>query len=280
MTEDFRAFIHAGWERAARNYDAAWSELMSPFAARLVAALGVGVGTRLLDLACGPGYVAEAAHALGANATGVDFSNEMVRVARARNPGIEFRQGDALALDFPDASFDAAGMNFGLMHLSDPERAFAEAIRVLAPGGWYGFTVWADPALSPGAAIIHEAIQSHGSVNPDLPQGPEFFAFGDPGDCREALARAGFDSDTLLFRTETVEWTVPAASYVLECERRAGVRTAALLNAQRPEAQRAIEQQVIESMQEFAADGGYRLPYAAHVVAARKPWAAPLEETR
>lgn len=271
MTEAFRAFIHKGWERAAGNYDAAWSALMGPFAARLVDALRVGPGTRLLDLACGPGYVAEAAHALGAIATGVDFSREMVRVARARNPGIEFREGDALALDFPDASFEAVGMNFGIMHLADPGRAFAEGARVLAPGGWYGFTVWADPAKSPGAAIIHEAIETHGTLDPGLPRGPEFFAFGDPDDCRKGLAKAGFDPGTLDFRTETVEWTVPAASWVLECERRAGVRTAALLNAQSPEAQRAIENEVIESMQKFATAEGFRLPYVAHVVAVQKP---------
>lgn len=271
MTQEFQVFIHKGWERASGKYDAAWSDLMKPFAAHLLDAMGVGLGSRVLDLACGPGYVAEAAHALGATATGVDFSGEMVRVARARSPGIEFREGDALALDFPDGTFDAVGMNFGLLHLADPHRAFAEARRVLRPGGCYGFTVWAEPEMSPGAAIIHDAIEKHGIASPDLPEGPEFFAFGNLDDCRKGLGQAGFDPDTLVFRTVTVEWTVPTASHVLECERKAGVRTAAVLNAQSPEAQRAIEEQVIESMQDFVTEDGFKLPYAAHVVAVRKP---------
>lgn len=267
---DFRTLIQQGWERASASYDEAWSDLMRPFAAHLVDAMDVTLGTRLLDLACGPGYVAEAAHALGAIATGVDYSKEMVRVARARNPGIEFREGDALALDFPDQSFDAAGMNFGLLHLADPHRAFREARRILRPGGCYGFTVWAEPQMSPGAAIIHQAIEEHGVSNPDLPDGPEFFAFGNPDDCREGLGRAGFDPDALSFRTVTVEWTVPTASYVLECERSAGVRTAAVLNVQSAEAQRAIEKQVIDSMQDFATEDGFKLPYVAHVVTVRR----------
>src|SRR5205809_6238429 len=57
------------------------------------------------------------------------------------SPEIEFREGDAEALPFPEASFDAVVMNFGMLHLAHPERAVAEAFRVLSAGGRFAFTV-------------------------------------------------------------------------------------------------------------------------------------------
>ena len=69
--------------------------------------------------------------ARGARVTAVDFSSAMVELARSQNPGIEFREGDAEALPFPEGSFDAVVMNFGMLHLASPERAVSEALRVL-----------------------------------------------------------------------------------------------------------------------------------------------------
>jgi ubiquinone/menaquinone biosynthesis C-methylase UbiE len=95
----------------------------------------------VLDVACGPGYVAEAARERGATPIGVDFSPAMVRVARARVSDIDFRLGDATALDFEAARFDVVVANFGVIHVADPGAAFAEARRVLRPDGAFAFTV-------------------------------------------------------------------------------------------------------------------------------------------
>src|SRR5437867_736383 len=146
----FSQLEREGWQRVARKYEDAWSGLTRLFIPPLLQAAGVKAGSRLLDVACGPGYAAEAALALGAEAIGVDFSAEMIRLARERAPTIEFRVGDAQALDFEDNSFHAVVMNFGVLHLTNPEAAFAEARRVLRPGGRYAFTVWTGPDNCPG----------------------------------------------------------------------------------------------------------------------------------
>ena len=99
-------------------------------------------------MASGPGYVAAAAASVGASAVGVDFSSEMVRLAASRYPGIVFQEGDAEALAFPDESFDAVTLNFGVLHLARPDAALAEARRVLVPGGRCALTVWAKPEAS------------------------------------------------------------------------------------------------------------------------------------
>ena len=264
---DFARFERESWERVASHYEAAWGGLTRPFIPHLLEATRVTKGTRLLDVACGPGYVAEAALALGAEPVGVDFTPEMVRLARERNSEIEFRRGDAQALDFEDDAFDAIAMNFGVLHLPDPEAAFAEAARVLRSGGHYGFTVWAGSEESPGARLVEEAIEGYADMEVDLPEGPEYFGYGDPAESRRVLGRLGFDPASVIFRTVTVEWYVPTAAFVFESERDFGVRTGALLAAQTPEVLASIQAQIEESVQAYARGEGFALPYAAHVIA-------------
>jgi demethylmenaquinone methyltransferase/2-methoxy-6-polyprenyl-1,4-benzoquinol methylase len=97
---------------------------------------------RLLDLCCGTGdlcFYAEEAAASAVRATGADFTLPMLAVARRRK-GEEgrssaFVQADALSLPFPDGSFDAITVGYGLRNIADPQGALREMRRVLAPGG-------------------------------------------------------------------------------------------------------------------------------------------------
>ena len=268
--DEFSEFEHKGWQKVAGKYESAWGDLTRPFIPYLLKAAEVDVGTRLLDVACGPGYVAEAAHAMGARSIGVDFSGEMIRIAQKRNRDIQFKESDAQALDFENDSFDKVVMNFGVLHLSKPEEAFKEAYRVLCAGGCFGFTVWAGPELSPGAKLLEDSIESHADLNIELPEGPDYFAYSDPERCRSTLTKLGFDSDSFLFNTVTVDWNVPSASFLFEAERDAGVRTAALLSFQSKETLQAIQTELNKKIIFFAKDIGYTIPFTAHIVAVTK----------
>jgi ubiquinone/menaquinone biosynthesis C-methylase UbiE len=127
----FRAFEQAGWENIPTRYHEAFGDLTTQAIEPLLEAVDVRRGVRMLDVATGPGYVAAAAAQRGANVVGVDFSAAMVAEARRRYPAVTFQEGDAEELPFPDNSFDAGVMNFGLLHLGRPEQALAEAHRVL-----------------------------------------------------------------------------------------------------------------------------------------------------
>lgn len=267
--DPFTQFEYDGWQRVAKRYDAAWSALTSLYIPDLLDAVQAGRGSRLLDVACGPGYCAEHALARGALPTGVDFSPEMIRLAKARNANIPYFNGDAQALEFADGSFDAAVMNFGALHLARPEAAFAEARRVLRHGGWFGFTTWAGPDQSPGAKVVEEAIKAHWDPNVELPKGPDYFGFGRPDACRATFAALGFDPASLVFRTVTADWLVPTAGFVFEAERDAGVRMAAVLAAQSPAAQSRIRAALEAGLVPFADGRGFCIPYAAHVIALR-----------
>jgi ubiquinone/menaquinone biosynthesis C-methylase UbiE len=133
--EAFAKFEHEGWQRVAGKYHSVWASSTRQFIPPLLDAAEVTESISVLDVGCGPGYVAAAAAERGATSRGLDFSKEMVAIAQKEFPHIEFREGDAQNLPFTDATFDRALANFALLHLPCPERACAEAYRVLKAGG-------------------------------------------------------------------------------------------------------------------------------------------------
>ena len=173
--DEFTRFEYEDLQRVAGKYDAVWSSLTRQFIPYLIDAAHVSTGLSVLDVACGPGYVSGAVKKVGANPTGVDFSKKMVAIAGSMFPEIDFREGDAQQLAFPDASYDRVLMNFGLLHLSSPEKACAEAFRVLRPRGKFGFTIWAQPHENPGGKIVNDAIEAHANLSVDVPEGPSKF---------------------------------------------------------------------------------------------------------
>ncbi|MFY9270980.1 MAG: methyltransferase domain-containing protein, partial [Candidatus Manganitrophaceae bacterium] len=104
-------------------------------------------GERVLDLATGTGITAIAARERGADVTGVDLTPELLAVARekAKDAGlrdIDFREGDAEALPFADASFDVVVSTCGHMFALDQPKVAAELARVTRPGGRVTFLAW------------------------------------------------------------------------------------------------------------------------------------------
>ena len=270
MNDDFARFEHAGWQRVADKYDSAWASLTRQFIPHLTSAARVSAGMAVLDVACGPGYVSASLKQLGADPTGIDFSEKMIAIATAMFPDISFIQGNAQELPFPDARFDRVLINFGLLHVSDPEKACAEACRVLKPNGRLGFSVWAGPEKSPGARIVNDAIEAHGELDVGLPEGPPHYLFGEREECRRVLERSGFDGSSMSYQTYSVEWHVPTASHFFEAERDAGVRTAGFLARQSSETLDAIRLAIESEVRQYARDDEFVLPMTAHVVAVTK----------
>jgi demethylmenaquinone methyltransferase / 2-methoxy-6-polyprenyl-1,4-benzoquinol methylase len=95
----------------------------------------VGPGSTALDVATGTGDLAIELARRGAEVTGSDFAPAMLEIARGKAPGLIFEEGDALALPYPDASFDAATVGFGARNFADLDRGLRELARVVKPGG-------------------------------------------------------------------------------------------------------------------------------------------------
>jgi SAM-dependent methyltransferase len=265
--DEFWEFERDGWEQAAARYEECWTDT-TLFVEALLDAAAVRAASRLLDVACGPGFVSQAALARGADPVGVDVAPAMLERARLRCPGALFVEGDAQQLPFDDAAFDAVTMNFGILHLSRPDAALAEARRVLVPGGRFAFTAWIDEGNAE-AEIVDAALAEH-AVPVDLPEGPGYYEFGDRTRCSEALARAGFDVGTMRFETVTVPWRVPTAELLFDAQLHAGVRVAAVLRAQPHDRLEAIRAAMIEGVRRYADGDGFTLPIAARVVSAAR----------
>jgi len=266
--DTFHDFEHAGWERASEHYGDAFGALTTQTAGALLNAAGTSSGTRLLDVATGPGFIAAAAAARGAHAVGLDFSAAMIAEARRRHPAIAFREGDAEALPFDGASFDAVVMNFGLLHLARPDAAIAEAHRALRPEGLYALTVWAEPEQAAGFGMVLNAIQKHGNPNVPLPEGPPFFRFSAPEEITRTLEHAGF-SDVEV-RTLPLTWYLTSPDGVFDALSRGGVRTAAVLRAQTAAALAAIRAAVRGSVEAYAEDGRFAVPMTAVLASGKK----------
>ncbi len=265
----FHDFEHAGWERAAEFYADAFGGLTAQTAGPLLDAVGVRAGTRLLDVACGPGFVSGAAAERGADVIGLDFSTAMVAEAKRRHPSIAFREGDAEALSFDAGQFDAVVMNFGLLHLARPDTAVMEAFRVLRAGGRYAFTIWAAPDHAVGFGMVLQAVEAHGKTDVGLPDGPPFFRFSEPSESTRTLEAAGFTD--VQIRTLPLRWKLWTPDAVFDALSRGGVRTAAVLRAQTLDALERIRAAVRRSVEPYARENGFEVPMPAVLASGTKP---------
>jgi demethylmenaquinone methyltransferase/2-methoxy-6-polyprenyl-1,4-benzoquinol methylase len=124
---------------------------------RLVtAAVDPQPGQRVLDLAAGTGTSSESFVRVGAQVVPCDFSLGMLRVGRKRLPHLPFVAGDAMALPFADASFDAVTISFGLRNIHDPAQGLREMRRVTRPGGRLVVCEFSTPVWPPFRTIYQE----------------------------------------------------------------------------------------------------------------------------
>lgn len=267
--ESFHEFEHTGWESIPKQYHHAFGSLTSQAILSLLDAVDIKKGDRFLDIASGPGYAASAAAMRGATALGVDFSAAMVAHAQQLHPGIDFREGEAERLPIETAVFDAAVMNFGILHLSNPEKALLEAYRVLRAGGRFAFSVWAKPEETIGFGIVLRAVEAFGEPRVALPEGPPFFRYSEPEQCLAELLAAGFESPRLTKVRQV--WRLPPGDGLFEAMKESTVRTAGLLRAQQPVVLEKIRDAVRAEVQRYARGDTIELPMPALIASAVKP---------
>jgi demethylmenaquinone methyltransferase / 2-methoxy-6-polyprenyl-1,4-benzoquinol methylase len=166
---------------------------------KLTAQAVVRPGDRVLDACCGTGDLALADVRAGGRVTGVDFSEEMLARAERKAPELDWVHADTVELPFPDASFEAVTVGFGVRNLADLEAGLIELARVLVPGGKLGcleitrprgvlrpfFHLWFD-VLVP---LAGKALPGGGAYS-YLPASVR--RFPGPEDLAGAMRRAGF----------------------------------------------------------------------------------------
>lgn len=203
--------LSPGWEDQ-REY---LLEMSRPVHAWLVDKLDLKDGETLLELAAGPGDTGFlAAPRLGATGrlVSTDIAPAMVEVARrrAQELGItnaQFEVVDAQAMQFPDASFDAAICRWGYMLMPDPATALTETRRVLKPGGRLTVAVFTGAPENPWASVPARLMVEQGHIAPPAPGTPGIMALADRDRLESIVRSAGFTNVTI--ETVSFAWRFP-----------------------------------------------------------------------
>ena len=176
---------------------------------------------RVLEIAAGTGVVTRRmATALpDASIVATDLSPAMIEHAAAVGTSrpVEWRQADAMQLPFPDAGFDAVVIQFGVMFFPDKPKAFAEARRVLRPGGALFFNVWDSLAHNDFARLSEEAVAPLFPNDPPGFLGRTPYGYFDHAKIARDLAGGGFTApeiDTVAARSRAESAQGPAIGYV------------------------------------------------------------------
>jgi len=196
--------------------------IFEPYALDLAQRVAVAHPSDVLETAAGTGVATRAIAArlpAGTHIVATDLNQPMLDYAATRQPQdrpVTWQQADALALPFPDQSFDAVACQFGAMFFPNKVKGYSEARRVLRPGGRFCFNVWDRISTNEFADVV---IESLAAVFPDDP--PRFLArtphgYHDTDLIRRQLAEAGFSdiaADAVEHRSKAASPQLPAVAY-------------------------------------------------------------------
>jgi SAM-dependent methyltransferase len=190
------------WEEAAAGWGRMADQVRDwglDLSAKMVDALALQPGQRVLELAAGPGdtgFMAAELIAPGGTLICSDGSEAMLAVARERATAqgihnVEFRQLELEWIDLTTAEVDAVLCRWGIMLVVDSEAAAQEIRRVLKPGGRAALAVWDEPARNPWTTISSQALIDLGFAAPPEPDEPGMFKLAGEGVLQELLLTAG-----------------------------------------------------------------------------------------
>lgn len=245
--------------------------IFAPWAADLLARVALHPGERVLDVACGTGIVARtAAQQVGASGSvaGVDLNAGMLAMAhtQALRAGVtvDWRESDAEALPFAEATFDVVLCQQGLQFFPDKARALREMHRVLVPGGRLALSVLRALEYNPFVRAQGDTIERY--------LGPEFGArvrapcsFGDAEALRALLTEAGFSEVHIHIGLLTIRHASPAEFLTGMWE---GGPWAGAIASLEPAVRTALINDACMALRPYTDDAGLAIPHAVHIAVA------------
>jgi len=241
---------------------AAQEEQQRPLYEEVAERLGLDVPAEVLDVGCGSGVFLKLAADRGATVTGLDASEALVEIARARVPGANIRVGDLQALPFEANAFDVATGFNSFQFATDMTTALREAARVVRPGGRVVVQVWGRAErcdLTAMLAVVGPLLPS------PPPSGPGGRAFSEPGVLEELAMAAGLtpvETGDVVF-----DFVYPDEETMLATQLSAGL----VALAARLAGEETVRAAIVSALAPFrAADGCYRLENEWHYLIAER----------
>ena len=253
---------------AAELYESAFVPgFFAQWSPTLCAMAGVGVGSTVLDVACGTGIAARTAAdrvGPGGRVVGIDLNRSMLTVAERVRPDIEWREANAISLPFDDEAFDAVLCQMAMMFIPDRERAVTEMARVVKRGGAVGIVV-------PSALEEQPAFEPFVRLAARL-TGPEamsllttYFVCGEAGELERLVTHAGL----AVSETRSVMGTYAAPS--IDAAVTTEVESTPLVERISSEVYAELRRRTRELWREYEApDGGLSAPFASRFAVARR----------
>jgi SAM-dependent methyltransferase len=254
---------------AAEVYESCFVPAIFGAWARPVAdAAGIGAGDGVLDVGCGTGVLArEAFRRVGhaGQVVGLDLNAGMLAVAARTEPGIEWRQGDAAALPFEDASFGVVVSQFALMYFPDRAASLGEMWRILAPGGRLAIATWAPLANARGYQILVElATRLCGGEARDVLAAP--FVLGDRAELAKLFVDSGISGANVALHEGSIRF--PSVKEFVRIE----VKGSPLADMVSDDAMENLAAESERALEEFVVPTGEAvMPMDGHIVTASKP---------
>jgi SAM-dependent methyltransferase len=239
------------WGSGGEAYEAI-SESISDGIDHVVNRVWPKPGERFLDIATGTGWTARRLAARGADVTGIDIGEGVIAAAKRLGAGVNFRVGDAEALEFEDASFDGVTSTYGVMFVARPEAAAAEIARVTRKGGRIGLVTWL-----PGSAVedIFKTMRPYAPPPPADPP-PSPFAWGREERVRELLG-AAFD---LTFERGSTVLRMPSGKIVWDTFVTGYGPTKTLAASLDSERRASLERDFVAMHEKFRTAAGVSMP--------------------
>lgn len=266
-----------GWQLKGSSAEAYERYLVpaatSRWAAHLIDLAAPRPDERVLDVGCGTGIVARGVAPLvgeHGSVTGIDVNPDMLAVARrvsaTSRPAIDWREGDAAALPFDDASFDVVFSQYAMQFFPDLPAALREMRRVLAPGGRVALMLGRSVEHNRVYGLLADAMARHAG-----PQAGVMMRLPFPGwtaaDLRSLVSGAGFRDVHVGIHVMTLRY--PSAADLLWQEASYSPLSG-VFAALGADASRAMAADVTAALAPYTDDDGITFPIESHTVTARQ----------
>jgi ubiquinone/menaquinone biosynthesis C-methylase UbiE len=267
------------WQDAAEAWNA-WGQLLDrwlgPATEAMLDMANVGPGSRVLDVAAGAGQqslvtarrVGPGGHVLATDISPniLDYAAENARIEGLEN--LATLEADCEALDVPPESFDAAISRVGMIYFPDQQKALANVMRALKPGGRFAAVVYSTPERNGFFSKPVSIIRTRAQLPPPAPGQPGPFSLGEPGVLADVLRRAGFrDVEERVIDAPVV---LPSAGDCLRFERESFGALHQMLSVLAPDDQEDVWDEIGAALRAYETSEGFCGPCELVVAAGSK----------